>query len=246
MRMARAHIELARAEADEIKGEIGRAAGLGGAAIALLILLAFLLPIGLILFTGEWIFGSIGWGVLLGSELLVAVAVTLVLVALRVPRLGIDFVLAFAIGLIVAVVLGLNLPNQLWRQIGDAIDVGDPSWRPLAISVVILAVVGAVIGAIAGLRARQDGATLDGLIAGFALGAWLGALLAISYSWRTGTAMGVAVGLAAWIVLMGAHVARDGVDAEALKARFVPQATIDTTKETIEWAKSKVPFGPKS
>jgi hypothetical protein len=246
MRMARAHIDLARAEADEIKGEIGRAAGLGGAAIALLILLAFLLPIGLILFTGEWIFGSIGWGVLLGSELLVALAVMLVLVALRVPRLGIDFVLAFAIGLIVAVVLGLNLPNQLWRQIGDTIDVGDPSWRPLAISVVIVALVGAVIGAIAGLRARQGGATLDGLIAGFALGAWLGALLAISYSWRTGTAMGVAVGLVAWIVLMGAHVARDGVDAEALKARFVPQATIDTTKETIEWAKSKVPFGPKS
>jgi len=45
---------------------------------------------------------------------------------------------------------------------------------------------------------------------------------------------------------MAAHVARDGIDEEALKARFVPQATIDTTKETIEWAKAKVPFGPKS
>jgi len=244
--MAQAHVDLARAEADEIKGEVGRAAGLGGAAIALLILLAFLLPIGLILFMGEWIFGSIGWGVLLGSELLVAIAVMLVLLAVRVPRLGIDLLVAFVIGLIVAVVLGLSLPNELWRRIGDAINLGDPAWRPLATGALVMGIIGAVLGLVLGARSRDAGSIVAGLVSGFILGALLGAFLAITFGWRVGSALGVAVGLAAWIALMAARVARDGIDAEALKARFMPQATIDTTKETIEWAKSKAPFGPKS
>ena len=244
--MVRAHTDLARAEMDEIKGEIGRAAGLGGAAIALLILLAFLLPIGTILFAGEWIFGSIGWGVLLGSELLVAIAVLLVLVALRVPRLGIDLFLGFLIGLVVSVVLGLNLPNQLWQAIGDALNLGDPAWRALATGALVVGIVGAVAGLVAGVRAGDAGSIVGGIVAGFILGALLGAFLAITFGWRVGTALGVAVGLGSWSALMAAHVARDGIDEEALKARFVPQATIDTTKETIEWAKAKVPFGPKS
>jgi hypothetical protein len=243
-RMIRAHTDLARAEMDEIKGEIGRAAGLGGAAIVLLILLAFLLPIGLILFTGEWLFGSIGWGVLLGSELLVAVAI--MLVALRVPRLGIDLFLAFVIGLIVSVVLGLNLPNQLWRAIGDALNLGDPAWRALATGALVMGIVGALVGLVMGARARDAGSIVGGLVAGFIMGALLGAFLAITFGWQVGIALGTAVGLGTWSALMAARVARDGIDEEALKARFVPQATIDTTKETIEWAKTRVPFGPKS
>jgi len=245
-RMVRAHMDLARAEADEIKGEVGRAAGLGGGAIALLILLAFLLPIGLILFTGEWIFGSIGWGVLLGSELLVAVAIMLVLVAVRVPRLGIDLLLAFVIGLVVAVVLGLNLPNELFRRIGDAINLGEPAWRPLATGALVVGVVGALSGLVLGARSRDAGSIVAGTVSGFILGAMLGAFLAITFGWRVGIALGVAVGLASWSALMAGRVAREGIDTEALKARFMPQATIDTTKETIEWAKSKVPFAPKS
>ena len=68
MAFVRAHIDLAKAELDEIKGEVARAAGLGAAAIAAAILLSLLLAIGGMLFTGEWIFGSIGWGVLLGAS----------------------------------------------------------------------------------------------------------------------------------------------------------------------------------
>ena len=45
--------------------------------------------------------------------------------------------------------------------------------------------------------------------------------------------------LAAWPVLMGLRVQRQGIDLEELKARFWPQVTIDTTKETIEWAKAR-------
>ena len=33
---------------------------------------------------------------------------------------------------------------------------------------------------------------------------------------------------------------------DELKKRFVPQASIDTVKETIEWAKARNPLAPKS
>ena len=74
MGLVRAHVELAKAEAEEIKGEVVRAAGFGAAALAALLLLAVFLPIVTMLFLGEWLFGSIGWGVLLGSEMLLSVA----------------------------------------------------------------------------------------------------------------------------------------------------------------------------
>jgi hypothetical protein len=45
---------------------------------------------------------------------------------------------------------------------------------------------------------------------------------------------------------MGAAVARRGVDTDALKARFIPTATIETTKETIEWVREQTPLGRKS
>ena len=45
---------------------------------------------------------------------------------------------------------------------------------------------------------------------------------------------------------MGLEVSRRGVDAEALKARFLPRQTMDTTKETIEWVRAQTPLGRKS
>ena len=91
-----AHIALARAEAGEIMGEIGRMAGLGALAFGLVFFAGLLLSIGGLLFLGEWIFGSIGWGVLLGALLLIDLAVVAVMVAIGVPgrRLGIAFLLA--------------------------------------------------------------------------------------------------------------------------------------------------------
>ncbi len=166
VRAVRAHIALARAEADEIKGEIARAAALGGLAAALLFLLAFLLPIGLILFTGEWIFGSIGWGVLHGTEFLVALAFLLVLVALRVPGLAVDLVLAIVIGIIVGAVLGANLPNELWRRIGESVNLGDPAWRPLVVGTLVMAGLGAIVGLFAGAGAGGIGAAIGGLVGG--------------------------------------------------------------------------------
>ncbi|HEY5435736.1 MAG TPA: hypothetical protein VIK13_10925 [Candidatus Limnocylindrales bacterium] len=236
-----AHVNLAKAEGEGIKDEVARAGALGAAAIACLILLAFLVPIGGLLFYGDWVFGSIGWGLLHGTELLIAVAVTAVLVALRVPGLGKDPAIALIPGVIVAVVLGLSLPNQLFRAIGDAASLAvDPAVRPLVVGVLLLAAIGAVVGVVAGLSAGGGASgAIGGLVAGALLGALLGAFLSITFGWRVGIALGVATFLAAWPVLMGLRVQRQGIHPEELKARFWPQVTIDTTKETIEWAKAR-------
>jgi hypothetical protein len=244
--VVRAHVDLAKAEADEIKGEVGRAAALGGAALACLLLLGILFPVGSILFAGEWLFGSIGWGLLHGTLFLVAVAVTMGLLALRVAGLGIDVVAAAVIGLVLAIVFAFNLPNELWRRLGDAANLGDPSWRPLATGAVVLAVIGGLAGLAGGLRAGGGGAIAGGLIGGLIVGAVLGAFTAITFGGQAGAAVGVTAGLIAWPTLMGVRVARQGIDTEALKARFWPQATIDTTRETIEWAKARNPLGPRS
>ena len=53
--------------------------------------------------------------------------------------------------------------------------------------------------------------------------------------------LAVFLGLAT--ALAGAFAANGGIDIEALKARYIPQATIDTTKETIEWAQARMPGG---
>jgi len=239
--LVNAHVNLAKAEAEGIKDEVARAGALGAGAIACLILLAFLVPIGGILFYGDWVFGSIGWGLLHGTELLIGVAVAMVLVALRVPGLGKDLAIGAIVGVLVAIVLGLSLPNQLFRAIGDAANLAvDPAVRPLVVGVVLLALVGAVVGLVIGGKAGGGAsAAVGGLVAGALAGVLLGAFLSITFGWRVGVALGVATFLAAWPVLMGLRVQRQGIDPEELKARFWPQVTIDTTKETIEWAKAR-------
>ena len=156
MGMLRAHVDLAKAEGEGIKDEAARAGGLGAAALACLILLGFLVPIGGILFYGDWVFGSIGWGLLHGTELLIGIAVAAVLVALRVPGLGKDVVIGVILGVIVAVVLGLSLPNQLFRAIGDATSLAvDPAVRPFVVGVVLLALMGAVVGLVIGAKTGE-------------------------------------------------------------------------------------------
>ena len=247
MGFVRAHIELAKAELDDIKDEVARAAALGGIALAVVILASLLLAIGGILFTGEWIFGSIGWGVLLGVELLLAVAVTAVLVALRVPGLGKDVAGAFLLGLVVALVLGFSLPNQLFKAIGEALNLGvDPAVRPLLVGVILVALAGALVGLGMGIRAGGGvGGFIGGPAAGIVIGALFGAFLSITFGLRVGAALGFAVFFALWPALMGIRTQRQGIDVEQLKARFYPATTIDTTKESIEWAKARFPGGPR-
>jgi hypothetical protein len=242
-----AHVELAKAEAAEIGSQIARVAGLIGAAIGLVLFAVILLVIGSSLFFGEWLLGSMGWGVLHGILLFVGIAVASSLMAVGIA--GDRLARAFALGAVVAVVIsllyGLALTNQLFATIARNLFPGlDPATAPLVVGLALGALVGLVLGAIIGIRAMHDsGGRATAAIGGFVAGAAIGAFSAISFQVQVGIGIGIAVGYVAWIALMAVDVARTGVDIEALQARFTPTKTIETSKETLEWLQKRMPPG---
>ncbi len=245
-RLVTSHVELARAELSEIADHAKRAAALVGAAIAIALFAAILASVGTALFIGEWLFGSIGWGVLHGVLSCVALVVVLVLGALEIPRsrIGTSLVAALGLGIVVAVVLGLAWPNQAFGRVGDSLIPGvDPNVRTLVAGLAVGALVLGILGFLAGARAGGAGGAVGGLIGGAVLGVLVGAFLAISFSPRVGIALGIAVTFIAWPAL--AATALRSFDPAALKARYWPGATIETTKETIEWVRARTPLGRK-
>ncbi len=306
--LVRAHIDLAKAEASEIGGEVKVVAVAIGIAIGALLLIAFLLPIGLLLFFGEWLFGSIGWGVLHGTELLVLAATAAVLGALGAGRVGRSIATAILAAIVATILFGTNAPNLLYSRIADQFGAGvDPGVIAFAVGAGVGAVIFGILGTIAGARggsasgaftgligggvagaiggsvsgglarlaeneasrpmvvgllllgglvaigglvlgARSSGlmGAFTGFVVGFVVGGAIGAFTAITFTWHVAVAIGIALFLGLATVLMIADIAERGIDTDTLKARFYPQTTIDTAKETIEWAKARIPGAPRS
>jgi hypothetical protein len=255
-RLVAAHVALARVELEDILAEVKKVAALIGVAIALVLFAGILFLVGTSLFLGEWLFGSMGWGILHDTELSVALAIVCVLVALDVPvrRLVRGLVVASLIGLAIAVVGGLLLASRLWEAIGVAAAPAlDPATRPLVVGTAV----GAGLGAIAGLLGGTEtggGRSIGGvirsaivwMIIGALGGAVVGALSAITFSWQVAVALGIAVALGLWVVLCILEVARGGIDFGAWSRKFYPSQTIESAKETIEWVRERTPLGPKS
>ena len=247
-RLFRAHVDLAKAELSEIVDEVKRMVALIGAAIGVLVLAGLLFGIGVFLFLGEWLFGSIGWGVLLGTLLLVDIAVVAFLLALDVKagQLGRAGILALVVGAIVGTVLALDLTHRGWTGLGDVVaSYYDASTRTVLLAVGASAGVGAVLGLLA--RSRGGfGAAIGGLIVGAIVGALVGGLTVISLPSTVGAAIGALVILIVWPALAVRDLIRTGVDGEAIMKKFTPEETIGLTKETIEWVRARVPLAPKS
>jgi uncharacterized membrane protein YqjE len=237
--LIRSHINLARAEFAEIAGELKRAAALGGIALLLIFLAGMLMVVGLLLFLGEWIFGSIGWGLLDGAELLLGVAALLIFAIIDLGwRRGLaSLAVALGVGLVVTGLLAVD-----WSYISHHYS-GMPSAWVLAIGAgaVLIGALGALLGSGFG-----RGATIGALLIGVVCGALLGVLAAIGPGPRVAAAMGVAALLLFWPIVAAYLVFRHGVDTKKLRARFVPEKTIETTKETIEWVREQMPLGRKS
>jgi hypothetical protein len=247
-RLLRAHVDLAKAELADIVDEVKRMVALIGAAVGILFVASLLFLIGGLLFLGEWIFGSIGWGVLLGFLLLMDVALVLVLVALDVKgsRIGSSFVVAALIGLLVDAALVLNLTHRGWTALGDQIAAAyDPQTRTVLLALGISAAIAGVIGFLLQIR-NGFGAAVGTLIAGALVGALLGGVTVIELPFGPAAALGILVMLIAWPILAGRDVMRTGVDGEALRKKFTPDETIGLTKETIEWVRARMPLVPKS
>jgi hypothetical protein len=247
--LVKAHVELARAEFADILDEVKRVAILVGLAFIALFAVSLLLPIGLSLFVGETLFGSLGWGVLHGTLLLLGVALAAVLVALGAGggRVGLDFLIGALSGLAVGLLLGLNLTNRFWTGVGNtfASNIG-ADVRPLIVAMLVSAIVLGLLGLVAGSRGGGFIGAFVGGVGGAILGAVLGALTSVALGPRVGAAIGLTVALVIWPIAMSVGVARRGVDSEALKNRFWPDETIETTKETIEWVRARTPLGPRS
>ncbi|HEX7490500.1 MAG TPA: hypothetical protein VF337_02220 [Candidatus Limnocylindrales bacterium] len=290
--LIRSHIHLAKAEFSEIGGEVKRASVLGGTALLLLLFASGMLVVGLLLFVGEALFGSIGWGVLDGSELLLGVGVLLVLaiVDLDWGRAISTCLIAIAIGLVVTGFLFVDWP---WLA-GKILPTSVALLPQLVVAAVLLGVVGALLGTGAGRQGVVGsliGGAVVGLIVRLALGtfaplpvmlsvalgtvilaaigaflgsgfgsswaryglgtgALLGGLLGLLAGVPTGPRVAAAMGVTTWLLIWPAMAAyfvfRNGVDTTKLRERFVPDVTISTTKETIEWVRQQMPLGPKS
>jgi hypothetical protein len=248
MRLVRAHVELGRAELGQVLDEVKRLAALAGVALAALLLLGIFFPIGFALFLGEWLFGSIGWGLLHGSLFLLGIAVSAGFAALGLSGGGLarSFLGAVIIGVVVGVLFAFDQPNVAWTRIGDAVGLAvDPGIRPLVVGTVVVALVVGLLGLLLGALAGGGGGAIGGLIVGAVLGALLGAFSAVTFGVQAGAAVGVTAGLLAWPILAGLGLARAGIDTDALKARFWPSITLETSKETLEWIRSQSPVGRK-
>jgi hypothetical protein len=246
MRLAQAHIDLAKAEFAAIQGEVARVAALVGVAIAVVLLAVILAVVGTSLFLGEWLLGSIGWGVLHGILLFVAIALACALAALGISagRIGRAFLLGLVVAVVVGVGLALALPNRAYRTLGETMLPNvEPGIRPLIVGVIVIGIIGLGIGVIGALRARETGFRGGWILGGAIAGAAIGAISAIETGVQVGAAIGITSGYVVWILTMSVDIARTGVDADALKARFYPTQTIETSKETLAWLQSKMPPG---
>jgi hypothetical protein len=247
-RLVGSHVDLAKTEMAGIGGQIARMLGLGCFAIAVVLLMTFVLVIGSALFLAEWLFGSMGWA-LLHSALLfpgIAIAAGLAAVGVSGQRLAVWFGVALLIGLGIAVVLGLHLLNQAYASVGDAVFAGiDPAYRTIVAGMLVGSIVLALVAVIPAIG-LGGGMAFALVLLGVVLGALLGGFTAITFDWGPAAALGLATAYLAWIGLMSADAARTGIDTEALKNRFIPSQTIDTTKETIEWLKRRMPRGNES
>jgi len=235
-------VALAKAELAVILADVKQVAALAALALALLLYIALLVPVGTALFLGEWIFGSMGWGILHGTLFSIGTAVILVLIALRVSRTYIagTLVLAAAVGVIVGVVLGLALPNAAYASIAEAAAPGsETGMGPLLVGVAIWGAIFAVAGLVVGARASGAGGAIGGFFAGAILGALFGAFTAISFGPQVGAALGVTVTLVLWPALAALRLR--GYDWEALKQRFMPQASIDAALETKAYVEARLP-----
>ena len=245
--LARAHLDLAKAEASSIALEVGRIAALGALAIALVILAVIIAVIGTALFTAEWLLGSIGWGVLHGVLLFLTIAVAAVLLAIGVPirRIGGALLAAVVVVVLVAVLLALDLPNRLYAGIGDAaLAAVDPSYRPLLVGVIVGAVVGLLAGIVIAVVAVSSGAGRAGAIVGLVVvGVLVGAFTAITFVVQVAAGVAITLGYLVWIATLGIDVARTGIEVDGLKERFYPSQTIETSKETLEWLQKRMPPG---
>ncbi len=232
-----AHLELARTEFQPILANVKIALAEFGIAIAMVLFIAVLAPVGIVLFLGEWWFGSMGWGILHGVLTSAAIAATAIVLFLDPDPSPVvrALVLGVLVGIVAGVLAVVNITDAFWVAVTDAmnLDLAD-DWRLPVTAAAVSAIAGAILGALVGAWRGGAGSVVGGLVAGTLVLVVVGVLTAlVTFSFGPGVGFGIAVGLAAWIGFMLYDLGRRGVDEDSFRARFYPEQTIETAKETM-------------
>ena len=231
-RLVNAHIDLLKTELSEIAGQIAVIAGMGFVILVFGFLTFTTLYIGGFLFLGEWLFGSMGWGLAHGVLLGIVVIVNLIFAILGASgmRLAAAFIVALVVLFVIAVLCGSNVGYTL------ASNASSSFAPPLGTPGVIALLGGIVFGAIlfALLLARVSGR--KGAIGGFFLGAFLGALLGwliagAPWTWQPAFGFGITVALLAWIILIVVF-ALPGLDPASKFSNLYPRQSVESFDET--------------
>lgn len=255
MRMLDAHIALLRAELEIVGKELGIIAGLAVGALVILLLVLGLVYVGGFLFIGEWLFGSMGWGIihgtLLGAAFLGFVGVNLAGGDMRAYGVG------AVIGVVATILLAVLLISNVGNEGGEAVRtwiVGEfeteqlpfgDEWLVFLVGIVVGAVVGGVIALIASWQ-MQAGRPFAMLMSGLFVGGLVGAIWFPTRYQAADGVLGLAImlGLITWIVAGVVLAARRGFDAEGRYANLIPRESIEAfgrTKVfmTEQWQRQK-------
>jgi uncharacterized membrane protein YeaQ/YmgE (transglycosylase-associated protein family) len=179
VRLVEAHVALARAEAVPILENVKGVAVAAGLAVGFGIFAALVVIVGMPLFLGEWLFGSLGWGIVHGAALGVAIIAICAWMILVAEPAGVAR--AVAIGIIVGLVVGF---------IARAIVPGPD---PLSVgATIVLGIVGSFIGGFLGWalfgKDLEEGALQPSGLIGSLVGAVIALLLYNATARGRGTA----------------------------------------------------------
>lgn len=234
--LARSHVDLAKAEFGEIMGVVKTLGALAGVALVVALLTGNLVYVGTWLFLGEWLFGSLGWGVLhgllFGIGLLVMLAVAML--GAGAGRAITGLLVGAVLGILVAVLLGSNIVPDTLGTLTTGTTFGglDPAaWVAGGIGAVVLGLIGLLVGG----RAGGAKGAIGGLIVLAILGLLLGLLIGTRHDWPFAGGVGVTVALLVWIGMQALTFRQAGELIEKRTAQLKPTETIETAKETKEW-----------
>ncbi len=234
-RLADAHIDLLRAELSVAGRELGIVAAMVMAIIALAVVAGLLFVIGGFLFLGEWLFGSMAWGILHGVLLLVAIIVPLALDLAGGRRDA--FARGLAVSAVVTLLLWVLFASNVLREAavtaGHSLEPSlaiEPALLPTLVGMGAGALVVGVLGLIAGWRV---GGALRLLLAGVVVGALIGAILgSVTFDTKGALAVALTIGLVAWIGVTLAVALRTGFDPEGRYEAMVPRESLAMAQDT--------------
>lgn len=234
-RLARAHVDLLKAELGAILSLVGSMAGKAAAAAGLAALMGIMLYVGGLLFLGEWLFGSIGWGLAHGTLLPVALIVALglgIVGGTRGPFLT-SLLIVLVVIVALALLLGLNLLHETARYLSQQLVA--PLDTPAAVGTLAGALILGLLLALLLWRVGGRGGALGGLVLGAVLGAILGFAATVdAWTWGPAVGLAIAIGLICWPILNLA-LTWSRLDMEAHFARLKPRQSQEAFAETKSW-----------